>query len=145
MIVSGLNHYAHSSKTKISVKEVDDSLFPGEVRFEGLSGDQLEDFRVIPEDANPDNSDLFVPENNKNYETDGFYLKGMKDDNYWFKIGDGKSVLVTVTPRGYNTGLSQYSFANVTSQFNIIGNSSFFGFKPKSDPHFTSNPFNPNR
>lgn len=126
MIVSGLNHYAHSSKTKINSKTDASPGPPGEVEFKKLSEEQLKEFRVIQEDE-IQNAPLTTPQNNTVYKVDGFYQKQFTDNKYWYKIGNGNRVTVSYSNGGY-------VFKTIT--FSNWGYFSSVGYLPKQEDHW---------
>ena len=147
LVVSGLNHAMHK---KVSEKVMQDESNQsnddsGKVRFEEFTEDELKDYRVVPENGlNMD--DLPIPANNITYNSDGFYFKNPTKDNYWFKIGDGKSVLVTPL-RG--TGRISFENRGLLFKVSILAyHSNFYNFfsdmglrfKGEQD-HWTSSPF----
>ncbi|NLN33901.1 MAG: hypothetical protein GX159_09960 [Flavobacteriaceae bacterium] len=140
LTVSGLNHVAHRSTAKDSFEITEEIiepttgeseegfLPPGKIRFEGLKDKHLKQFRVIPESS----SELILPNNDITYQTDGFYHQNTTEDKYWYKIGGGRMVRVTYNGKSFD--LSR-------SIFNPLGLGSYIGWKPKSEPHWTTNPF----
>lgn len=140
LTVSGLNHVAHRSDAKYSFEITEEKieptvgelkegiLPPGKIRFEGLKDKHLKQFRVIPENS----SKLILPDNDVTYNTDGFYHQKTTEDKYWYKIGGGRKVVVTYNGKSFD--LSK-------SIFNPLGLGSYIGWKPKSAPHWITNPF----
>ncbi len=132
LVVSGLNHVAHSgnNKTKFSTSEEEGVTPDGEITFKGLTKEQLNDFKLIPEDA-IQNQELQSPQsNNTVYKVDGVYCKQFSDNKYWYKVGNGSSATVSVNKSG------NYIFRNTTSSFNPLKYFSVVGFQSKSNDHW---------
>ena len=101
LIVSGLNHLGHDaldgSQKAIPKKSADEvtSVVPsGEIKFVGLTPEELSEFLIIPEDLSPE-SPLFAPTENKTYEGDGFYQKTFSNEKYWYKVSGGSRVTIS--------------------------------------------------
>ena len=140
LMVAGLNHLAHStnSTTKYTTDNDGDIAPPGKIKFKGLTKEQLSEFRVIPEDVSNDNP-IFTPTKNGTYEGDGFYHKNFSDQKYWYKVSAGGSVTIT-----YSGGM--YHYLSYVSEFwssIAIAKGKYYnvGWEPKTNPHWTSNPF----
>jgi len=135
LTVSLLNHAAHSSKDKTN--------YPGKIKFKGLNKEELSDFSVIREDPVGNENPLFSLENNILYDTDGFYLKNVtnSDENYCFKIGDGKRVEVTPSENGNYGKYNIFYVPHKGGNFIEFMLPSSFGLKSVKSPHWTYNPF----
>jgi hypothetical protein len=140
LMVSGLNHVAHSgnNKTKFSTSEEEGVVPSGEIKFKGLTKEQLSEFRVIPEDVSAE-TPIFTPTKNGTYEGDGFYHKDFSDQKYWYKVSAGGKV--TITHSG-----GAYHYLSYVSEFwssIAIARGKYYnvGWEPKTNPHWTVNPF----
>lgn len=140
LIVSGLNHAVHSgnNKTKFSTNEEEGVVPSGKIKFKGLTKEQLSEFRVIPEDVSEE-TPIFTPTKNGTYEGDGFYHKDFSDKKYWYKVSAGSSVTITHS-RG------SYQYLSYVSEFwssIAIARDKYYnvGWEPKTNPHWTTNPF----
>lgn len=140
-IVSTLNHVAHRmNELKMLSSSAEDRIIPpGEIEFKRLTKQQLEEFRVIPEDVSKE-TPIFTPEKNGIYKGDGFYHKDFSNEKYWYKVSAGGKVTVTYSIK---TG---YNFMSYRSEFwesiaLIAGKPYNVGWESKDRPHWTDNPF----
>jgi hypothetical protein len=103
-------------------------IHPGLVQFVGLTSIQLLQFRVIYE--NPINGVVIeTPQNGIVYRTDGLFIQNFTESQYWYKIGDGWAVQVTVNSQG------SYEYLNLPWAASAIFSRA--GFERNS--HWTSN------
>lgn len=74
-------------------------------------------------------------------------LKNYDDKRYWFKIGNGhRAEFVYREGKIINNSLNEFRYSNGIVQpkdfiFHWSGLVSYFGWKPKDEPHHTVNPF----
>jgi hypothetical protein len=121
---SGVGNPQSSTSTSSNLP----GIHPGLVQFVGLTSTQLLQFRVIYE--NPKNGVVLVtPQNGIVYRTDGLFIQNFTKSQYWYKIGDGWAVQVTVSSQG------SYEYLNLPWAASAIY--SRVGFERNS--HWTSN------
>jgi len=91
-----------------------------------------------PEDVTTE-TPIFTPIKNGTYEGDGFYHKDFSDKKYWYKVSAGGSVTVTRSGEGYqyNSYVSQLWSSVAIASGKYYG----VGWEPKTNPHWTVNPF----
>ena len=104
LVVSGLNHVAHRmTEPMVLSSSSEEGIVPsGEIEFKRLTKEQLDEFRVIPEDVSEE-TPIYAPDKNGIYKGDGFYHKDFSDEKYWYKVSAGGKVTVTYSNKtGYN-------------------------------------------
>jgi len=121
-----LNDSANSNQEQTEQNCCPNYLNPsGEVIFTGLSEEKLNSIKLIPENVTQ-YAELHSPKNGVLYKIDGFYIKDFSDSQYWFKIGDGRSVTITDYYKGY------VSYTNEIK--GLAGVISKLGYQPKTKP-----------
>ena len=131
LIVSGLNHLGHkiNELSVPKVKSTVDITPEGKVTFTGLTPAQLKEFKLIPGDVKEGQTLLSPTENNVVYKVDGVYSKNYSDDKYWYKVGNGRKVNITVGKNG------THHFRDVTPKDSWFIGLSDIGFYTKVRDH----------
>lgn len=73
----------------LSSSAEDGIIPPGEIEFKRLTKEQLDEFRVIPEDVSEE-TPIFTPEKNGIYKADGFIIKIFQMKNIGIKFLQGE-------------------------------------------------------
>lgn len=127
------NHVAHENGWFDNVKSGESSPGnSGEVLFQNLTDTQLEDYRIIPEDAQ-NYKPLVKPENDVVYQVDGVYMKDFNNDRYWYKIGNGLRLTISGA-----LGAGPINFVLTTTSYwgHLSKLANRYGYKNKSEDHW---------